>query len=150
MLGEILEAIAADLGTRQTPERRSLESKGLPAAPAPAPETATRTHAVLGCGAGWISTGPLPNTAPCGPVCCVSGAGTRNWTGPASPLSQQPGSLHQLQHDQLREAAFRRAVSRSDSVVWGDWLHGPWRPQSLSPALCQRSSSRPASARADG
>lgn len=44
---EILEAVAADLGTAQTAEEQIRKSKGLVSQPSDAPETAAQTHAIL-------------------------------------------------------------------------------------------------------
>ena len=44
---QILEAVAADLSTSQSPEEQAAKSKGLAPAPFPARETAAQTHAVM-------------------------------------------------------------------------------------------------------
>jgi len=44
---QILEAMAADLSTSQSPEEQAAKSKGLAPAPFPARETAAQTHAVM-------------------------------------------------------------------------------------------------------
>jgi len=50
---QILEAVAADLRTSQSPEEQADKSMGLAAAPFGAPETAAQTHAVLRAKSGY-------------------------------------------------------------------------------------------------
>lgn len=50
---QILEAVAADLSTSQSPEEQATKSMGLAPAPFPARETATQTHAVLRARSGY-------------------------------------------------------------------------------------------------
>jgi signal transduction histidine kinase len=50
---EILEAVATDLRTPQTPEEQAAKSMGLAPAPVPAPETAAKIHALLRAKAGF-------------------------------------------------------------------------------------------------
>jgi signal transduction histidine kinase len=50
---QILEAVAADLSTSQSPEEQAAKSKGLALAPFPARETAAQTHAVMRARSGY-------------------------------------------------------------------------------------------------
>jgi signal transduction histidine kinase len=50
---QILEAVAADLSTSQSPEEQAAKSKGLAIAPFPARETAAQTHAVMRARSGY-------------------------------------------------------------------------------------------------
>jgi hypothetical protein len=50
---QILEAVAADLSTSQSPEEQAAKSMGLAPVPFPARETAAQTHAVLRAKSGY-------------------------------------------------------------------------------------------------